>query len=416
MCPFECDDCTFFNIQGQCPGASAKDSVLSMCIGRALLDSLWSHERGTVDKNLTEARRCLLAADDLGLRNPFPERGPCPTKDDEGVGIACAMLMRTLDAGRNAKQVQFETARKMRSMMSNFIHATPGGAGHAAIGSSDCGGTHFSASPTNSHWFQRFLLGCHKRMGDLWIPDRATALEEILKCFELLEEDWQGTPDLPRKLEAALTGVMLVAGFLAALHGEEIPRIDPGGPRKCWSEGVQHRRKPHVPLVLEGRFKQTVGAKVHVQPLAVASSSGTQAKLWMGRAIEVCERLGVATGPLFRVKTPSGKPRQATISDLDTLFHDILKRVQVRFPDVIGPAVKVEEECGTKRALRRGSTGEAQNRRIPKEAIKMNNRWRKHMRSRGVLPNMGVAERHSDARATVEALVQCSEMMQFGIT
>lgn len=100
-----------------------------------------------------EARRCLLAADNLGLGDPFPERGPCPTKDDKGVGIACTVLMRTLDTGRNATQVQFETARKMRSVMSNFIHMTPGGAGCAAIGSSDCGGMHFLASPANSHWF-----------------------------------------------------------------------------------------------------------------------------------------------------------------------------------------------------------------------------------------------------------------------
>lgn len=145
-------------------------------------------------------------------------------------------------------------------------------------------------------------------MGDLWIPDRAIALKEILKCFELLEEDWQGTPDLPGKLEVALTGVTLVAGFLAALRGEEILWIDPGGPRKHWSEGVQCRQKPHVPLVLEGHFKQTVGAKVHIQPLAVVSGLGTQAKLWTGRAIKVHERLGITTGPLFRVKTPAGKP------------------------------------------------------------------------------------------------------------
>jgi hypothetical protein len=32
MCPFQCDTCHFFNIQGKRPGVKSQDDVLLMCI------------------------------------------------------------------------------------------------------------------------------------------------------------------------------------------------------------------------------------------------------------------------------------------------------------------------------------------------------------------------------------------------
>ena len=69
------------------------------------------------------------------------------------------------------------------------------------------------------------------------------------------------------------------------------------------------------------------------------------------------------------------------------------------------------DEYSVRRSLRRGSTSEAQNAQVPKEVIEANNRWRKHMRSRGVLPSMDMIERYSDAKASIEALVRYSTML-----
>ena len=54
----------------------------------------------------------------------------------------------------------------------------------------------------------------------------------------------------------ALTGAMLVSGFAAGLRGEELPQLDIGFMRKRWSEGDNHPRQKHVPLVLLGWFKK----------------------------------------------------------------------------------------------------------------------------------------------------------------
>jgi hypothetical protein len=167
--------------------------------------------------------------------------------------------MRTMDKGRNTDTIQYETARKMRSMVSNFIHTTPGGTGSTTMGIGESGGSVFTNSPTNSVWFRRFLLGCHKRMGDVCVPDRALTLEELHACLEILEQDWQTTMDISQRLETAFTGALLVSGFTAGLRGEELPQTDLGAIRKHWEEAESHAPKPHVPLVLAGRFKNQVG-------------------------------------------------------------------------------------------------------------------------------------------------------------
>jgi hypothetical protein len=411
MCPFQCDECVFENMQQRSSGTSCKDELTMMCIRRCILDSFWARERGTVGKNLGEVIRYKRICEELGIRQPFPlARGPFPHEDKQGYAVAAVFVRRTLDPGKNTPTIQYETARKMRSMMSNYIHTTPGGTGQSTIGIADRGGSMFSSSPTNSIWFRRFLLGCHKRMGDVRIPDRALVLEERHACLGILEEDWNSEMDIHQRLQIALTGAMLVSGFTAGLRGEELPMTDLGAIRKHWEESVNYTRKPHVPLVLAGRFKNFLGERLYFQPLCERSASGIEVKLWMGRAVKVYEQLGVVSGPLYRVVTPTtNKVKRATISDLDILFHDVLKRVQIRYPNVINPSVNVEDDYSVKRSLRRGVTTEAQNKKVPRDVIDANNRWRRQMRSLGIMPSMSMIERYSDAKASVESLVQFSE-------
>jgi hypothetical protein len=90
-------------------------------------------------------------------------------------------------------------------------------------------------------------------MGDTWIPDRATSLDEVLHAFILLEEDWERFgDDLDMKLQAALMAMVLVGGFSGALRGEELPKMELGAIRKYWDEAVHHLSTPHVPMVLSG--------------------------------------------------------------------------------------------------------------------------------------------------------------------
>ena len=411
---FQCDDCAFYNMQGRYPLMEHDaDSLLMLCIRRANLDAFWSRERTTVERNWREMKSLIATSKTMGLHKPLPQRGPFRIADDVGMNVACVMLMKTLRDGRNSKHIQFESARKVRSAVSNLMHSLPGGTGLSTVAQGERGGQFFSASPTNSYWFRRFMSGCHKSMGDVWLPDQAVTVEEIKAGLAILEEEWSGGAVGHRKTELALTGALVVVGYAAALRGEEIPQIDVGLMRKYWEEGLNYERKRHVPLALAGRFKQTSGTfRIFIQPLADVTSSGIAIRTWIERAIRCLDSEGVKSGPMFRTVKRQGKIARATVGDLDSLFQPLWKGIQHhRHPQLIVESTKIEDVYSARRSFRQGATTEAQNRNIPDDIIQTNNRWKKHLKGRGILPSMSMIERYSDAKASVESLVRFSELM-----
>ena len=210
-------------------------------------------------------------------------------------------------------------------------------------------------------------------MGDVWIPDRAITLDEIRVALSILEEDWgKSGLEFKDRLKIALTGALLVIGFAAALRGEEFPQIDLGPMNKYWEEGDRHPRLKHVPLVLVGRFKQTVGEKLFFQPLAQVTRSGIEIKRWIARVLFLYTKVGTISGPMFRTETKKGGIKRATVGDVDILFHNILCQVQERRPDVLPADIVVGDDYSVRRSLRRGLTSEAQNAQVPKEVIEAN--------------------------------------------
>ena len=62
------------------------------------------------------------------------------------------LLWRTLDAGKNAKRIQFGTARRFRTFETNYAQAAADGLGAVFVGSDGCNYRVINA-PTNSEWF-----------------------------------------------------------------------------------------------------------------------------------------------------------------------------------------------------------------------------------------------------------------------
>lgn len=46
-------------------------------------------------------------------------------------------------------------------------------------------------APTQLMWFQRFMTGSHKWMGNVWIPDKAMSSYIIRASMDILEESWE---------------------------------------------------------------------------------------------------------------------------------------------------------------------------------------------------------------------------------
>jgi hypothetical protein len=411
VCPFQCDKCHFVNIHKVLPQiGSIQDRLNLVVIRRANLDALWARERATVESNRREARLFVEQGKTMGYDNPYPPRGPWPIEDIWGMSTATVILQRSLAPGKNSSFVQYETIRKTRSHISNFFHTVPGGMGEMFI-ATESSVSGMTRSPTNSPWFKRFMQGCHRRMGDVWCPDRPITMREALTVQKELEKDWKTFErDAEGRLKTAVSGVLFTAGLGGAMRGEEINRLDVGIIRKHWKEALDHVDAPHIPLGMVGRFKRTVGEKKYIQPLAIKSASGLEYRLWMFRMITEYARGGITAGPVFRRHQlrRNDKVERARVGDMNLLLHPMLLRVQETDSGIIGLEVKVEDEYSVSRSFKRGATAQARNMGIPPDVIEANNRWRQKERARGSTPHMSLLERYTDAQASVPLLVKFS--------
>ena len=181
MFPYQCDLCHFRNTQKRDPGPDPRDAYAMMPICRATLDSCWSRKSSTVLANQREQKHNTKASETYGMRGTRRSQPsePYRVEDDWGMYEAIALLHRSLDKGRNKPTVQFSMMRKLRAFFSNLFHT-----GNASTGMSSLAGVHgsqfFIVSPTYGFWFKHCIEGCHRRMGDYVLSDRALTIDELL--------------------------------------------------------------------------------------------------------------------------------------------------------------------------------------------------------------------------------------------
>jgi len=166
-----------------------------------------------------------------------------------------------------------------------------------------------------------------------------------------------------------------------------------------WNEGSsQTTNKRHVPLTLVDTFKQQTGIKFYTQPLAWKTREGRFLATWFVRV-----RAWIVTDLMF---INESKKTKMSVAEMDRWFHELLRAVQNRCPNLIADSVKIEDDYNMKRSLRWGATAEAQNAHIPTNVIEANNRWRKVLRAKGMTSGMSVMEWYTDAKAIVPLLIR----------
>ena len=92
---------------------------------------------------------------------------------------------------------------------------------------------------------------------------------------------------------------------------------------------------------------------------------------WATRYYDSLKKIGRDGGYLFSVH--DGK--RSKLSEFDEFFYPVLERVQQK-TDLIKDNIKVREEFGIWRSLRRGVTAHAINMSVPSDLIRLINRWR----------------------------------------
>lgn len=404
MTPFQCDQCHFVNLLSRLPIDNlASDIRLLKCIRRANLDAFWSREPTTVKRNLDEAKRSLSIASNFGFAHSlFRPMGPFPPEDTLGIGVAVVMLQRSLDKGKSDKTVQFETVRKIRAAASNIYHASVEGQGAMTL-AKDTRKMMVTTCPTYGDFFERFVRGMHKRMGDIVRPDRALSLLLTLELIKEVDHDWMQAPP-PKKQFFALEGTFYTLAYTLALRGEEVPLIELAGIRKNWDMGLNHAT-PHIVIALIGRFKNELGESHHLMPVLCETPAGLQPRKWVERVLLGYSAQGISNGYMFRNQNGTKLKPGA----FEPKFHSRLERIKHRCPHMISPETDVPEEYGVSRSFRRGATSEATNRGASAETIELIGRWRKSHQSKASRSNVTIREHYTDIRLTVCRFLEFSK-------
>ncbi len=193
------------------------------------------------------------------------------------MGAAISMLQMSLQPGCNDKYMQFSSVRKFRSTFSYAYLASAEGQ-QATVLARDNRKMIVTKCPTNGDFFERFVRGLHKQMGDVVKQDKAISQPIMVESSSLLEEEWANMNS--DKYTVAREGAFYLIAYCCALHGEETVTTDLYGIRKHWIAGHKATDK-HVVVALLGRFKGKTGENYHLMPIVAVTYRGLEPRKWI---------------------------------------------------------------------------------------------------------------------------------------
>lgn len=401
---FQCDLCHFRNMRKRNPIETGRmeDSRLMRCIRRCNLDALWSREPTTIEHNRRDISRTIKRGSELGHLSSdlFMVKLCRPLKDECNMALATTMIHRSLDKGKNEEFVQFSTVRSMRAAAGNYWKAS---AAHSEISVMMRAQTKLtgSSSATNAEWFENFMLGYHKRVGDVSRPDRAISVELMLAMMNRFERQWDSVKDRHDNQRGVIfPALFAICAYVASLRGEEVPLLTIGETRKNTALGLSHKKHKHVVLSLTGKFKNEVGSLTHHIPLVPITSSGLNVQVWI-------ERMLLWYGPsrngyVFRDETGDRVTAGYYAPDILGVIQEIQQSGIPSEIDIVDPHCCVFEEYGMSRSFRRGSDSRALAAGVDSDTIDLVNRWRKSEHAKGRKAHLKMNAHYADIRLLLE--------------
>lgn len=260
--------------------------------------------------------------------------GPFPMEEMMGMGGAVVMLQWSLDKDIHNKTLQFEMIKKLCAAVSNIFHASVKGQGAMTM-AKDTKKLMVTTCPTCSDYFECFICGMHKRMGNIVRPDHAISIPLMLGLLAMVEMDWSLAP-ASKKLTLALEGTFYTLAYALALWGEEVPLVELHGLFSHWDSGLNHER-PHVVVSLLSCFKNEFGVSYHLMPVVVETPTGFHPKKWVERVLDGYQAQGILRGYVFHNHDNTKlKP-----SMIEAKFHLHLERIKQHPPDLISERTDV---------------------------------------------------------------------------
>ena len=408
MTPFQCELCHFRNVMLRDPVLTilADNEILEL-MRRANLDAFWGRETNTVKNNLRAGLRMEKTMSRLGMPCVNSPMGPFPLKDGFGMQAAVAVLDRSLDEGKHDVNVQFETFRRVRFILTNIEQATPNGLGDV-IGAYERNRMWISRVPTHSFWFSRFMQGIRKRVGQVVKQDWPIPIDTLHAVQNLLEQEWNHTgEDEKRKKQVAEIGVWFIGGFCVGLRGEEMLLIEYAGTKKSIEllTNPEAGLPSHFYFTVTGRTKgnQISGAKFNLPCVGVTSGTGLRPGKWILRLVGALERRGKRGGRLFERNM-----RPAKLVEFQEDFFCILEKVQ-ETTNTINKDLDIREAAGILRTIRKGQSAHAMNMEVGESLVHTINRWKQETKDKDNMVGSSMLDRYANLTALKPTLLRYSD-------
>jgi hypothetical protein len=384
--PFQCEDCWMRILEGRTPKQGVDDSLVA-CIRRVNLDAMTGKSARTIGSHLARSRRILAFNARYGKTPSLKPRGPLPSRDVVGMGVAVDMILYSLEAeGRNAKHVQYDTLRQVRATATKNYDSSPQGVLEQTCFSQGAGRVRLTECETQSEFFSDFSKGCEYRMGSDSKANLPLSIRVICELLKRIKGDVDAIQDVEDQNELYKFGAFIAMctaaslrgceGFLADLSGiiRHIDRgrdgVIPKNLKEDFDEEVAEKL-PHVVIALLGRVKGETGEDTHQIGLANVTSSGIQVRWWIEQLVRVCLSEGRTSGPAFA--TPTGQ--LASSSEYNATFLKYLGEIQTD-TELIEDKIIVSESFGISRTLRKTAEARATRAGISAKLQDKMNRWK----------------------------------------
>ena len=397
--------CIFRKLRRESPNVeSLVDTRLLASIRRINLDAFWSRSSSTVTGNKDRLISALKISNSLGLKGPYIHEGPMPDNDFCGYELALQMVEASRRPGKHSSEyTQFETIRKYRASYSSFHRATPqGNKTVVALVGQKGNLQRFVQDPTVTLWFQRFVEGCERRMGNVWKPNEAFTTQILLLVIDHAQGRLEDNVSASENDRWLVFIVYCVITYTLSLRGTEGFYLDLGGLDQFKENGSDR----HFIVPLLGQVKGEHHDKCHLLPCIKETSSGIKVFNWVERLRQHKLSLGFKDGPAIS----DLKGRVLSCANMDDSLHEILNDIWSSTPEVFPDHIKKVEELRDRyqafRSFRRASTTRAGEKKVSVHDIDTVNRWHVWDQAAGRKPSFVMRQNYTQYSQQLEPFLR----------
>lgn len=412
--PFQCEMCWMRNLEGRDPSPSCDaDQQYLRCIRRANLDAMAGKVKSTVSAHVGRVAETIRNAKMINRTPRFEPRGPFPTDDIVGMGLAVDMLMKSLvSKGRVKAYIQFDTMRETRSTYTKVWASSVKGISEGASFAGNASKIRFTSCPSQSEWFGDFLTGAEDRMGYETKKQKYLPIPVIVEQLRLIKRDAELESGAQSRTLYKL-GALICLLTSGSLRGHEGFYLDVAATRRHIDKGrhgvvptgvlkrallteEECANLPEVCVCLVGKFKGETGKRYHSLVLANESSSGLPTRWWIEKLLDVCQAEGRQSGFAFGSLDGS----HPTGSEYNALVRQYLAKIQETAPELFSPQEDLSR-YGISRTYRKSAESRARRAGMKEEEVKVMNRWQTTEQAKGKHPRRAMIDHYADARALV---------------